>query len=214
MNKTDIFATLGARPLFAQLSEAGLHALAEAARPMHLVKGQRLFDQGEASDAVYVVAHGTVSACTVGEDGQQAHFADLAPGTVFGELAVIDGGPRTAGIDAVTEALVLRLPGEVFLAALRDEPDFALAVMRDLVAKLRATDHRLEAQSTMTLAHRLSTFLREASAGSTVRLTQSQIADRLGVSREAVNRRLQVMQAEGVIEARRGRIVILREDAL
>ena len=214
MKTADIASALVARPLFAGLSEAGLARLAEAARAIPLAKGQILFAQGDPSDAAYVVAHGTMAVATVNGDGQVTHFADLAPGAVFGELAVIDGGPRTAGISAVTDALVLRLPGEVLVALVADEPSFALNLMRDVIAKLRATDHRLEDRSVMSLEDRLAKFLQQAKAGTTVRLTQAQIADRLGVSREAVNRRLRALEEAGAVTLGRGRVVIENEGRL
>lgn len=209
MKTSDIAAILGTRSLFAVLPADKIENLARVARLQSLAKGQSLFEQGDPSDAVYVVVDGQIAVGTVGEDGQETHFADLPPGAVFGEMAVIDGGPRTAGITAMAQARVLRLPGDVFVAALSSEPAFALSMLRDLIGKLRATDIRLEDRSVLSLEERLAKFLGQAAVGDTVRLTQAQIAERLGVSREAVNRRLKALEDLGAIALARGRVTVL-----
>ena len=213
---TDAAALLmAARPPFDALSAKGRKRLAEAATPLALPKGRSLFDQGDPSDAVYAVTGGAVAVRTVGEGGQETHLAELRPGSVFGEMAVLDGGPRTAGVVATADSHLLRLPGAVFLAVASEEPGFALALARDVVAKLRAADLQIEDRSVLGLEARLAKFLlANRDAEGWVRLTQAGIAERVGVTREAVNRRMRAWEEAGALSLRRGRVRVLDEGAL
>ena len=203
----DLLAT---HPLFGILSEAARGRITAGSRLVDLGVGEALFDQGDPSREVYVVAEGRVAVGTMGEAGQMVHFADLGPGAVLGEFAVIDGAPRSAGAEAVTPARLLLLSGERVLEALRDEPGFALALLRDLTAKMRAADVQIEERSTLSLEERLARFLRANASDGVVSMTQAQIADRLGVSREATNRHLRALEAAGDIALRRGTVTLIR----
>ncbi|MBB4658151.1 Crp/Fnr family transcriptional regulator [Parvularcula dongshanensis] len=208
----DVLAFLRRRELFAELTEAGLARLADAARPLTLVPGQILFCQDETADAAYVIREGTIAVGTVDGSGREVHFADLQAGAVFGEVGLIDGGPRTATATAATRASLLRLPGFVFLDVARTEWGFALALMRDLVAKLRAADTYIEDKSALLLPARLAKFL--LAADGPIRLTQAQIAERMGTSREAVNRQLRAFEVEGTVELGRGRVLVTDAERL
>lgn len=196
--------------LFGLLSEAARRRMTAGSRLVDLAPGEALFAHGDPSREVYVVAEGRVAVGTVGGAGQMVHFADLGPGALLGEFAVIDGAPRSAGAEAVTRARLLKLAGERVLDALRDEPGFALALLRDLTAKMRAADGQAEDRGTLGLEERLTKFLRSNASDRVIALTQAQIADRLGVSREAVNRHLRTMEAEGRIALGRGAVTLLR----
>ena len=210
---------LGEQGLFAAAGEAALARLAGAAHRLSLAPGQLVFGHGEDPDAAYVVETGTVSVSVVDENGQETHLADLGPGAVFGELAVLDGGPRTADVTASGPACVWRLPGEVFLAAVREDPDFALSLLRDLVAKMRVTDVEIENRRALPLGARVAKFLLTGGGApdgeaATLRMTQAQIADRLAASREAVNRHLRGLEEEGVVALGRGRVTVKDAAAL
>lgn len=199
---------LAGHHLFGLLSEEAAARLTAGSRMVALAAGETLFEQGDPSREAYLVTSGRIAVGTVSEAGQVVHFADLGPGDVLGEFAVIDAAPRSAGAEAVTASRLLALAGERVLDALRDEPGFALALLRDLTAKMRAADARIEDHGTLGLEARMLKFLRENAADGVVRLTQAQIADRLGVSREAANRRLRALEEAGRITLRRGRVML------
>lgn len=201
---------LAAHRLFGLLSEAARGRVMAGSRMVALAPGEALFAHGDPSREVYVVAEGRVAVGTVGDAGQLVHFADLGPGALLGEFAVIDGAPRSASAEAVTRARLLKLGGERVLDALRDEPGFALALLRDLTAKMRAADGQIEDRGTLGLDERLAKFLRANASDGVIALTQAQIAERLGVSREAANRRLRAMEAGGHIVLGRGSVTLLR----
>ena len=208
----DAAAFLRTPPLFAEASEAGLGRLAQAARPLTLPPGRVLFERGDAPDAAYVVVSGRLSVGVREPDGREVHFAELGPGAVLGEAAVIDGGPRTATVTALGTARLFRLPGPSLLSVLGDEPRLALALLRDVVAKLRRADDQIEERSAMPLAERLARFL--LASEDPLRMTQAQLAERMGVSREAVNRQLAALAREGTVALGRGQVTILRPAAL
>ena len=215
MDRAEIDLALRSQPVLAAATAPGLEALSRTASVATLTDAQALFVQGEASDAAYVVLSGAIVISTVSDEGQEVHFADLGPGTLFGELAVLDGGPRTAGATARGPCRLVRIAADAFVRLVRSEPDVALALLRDLCAKLRATDVRLEDRSVLPLEERLAKFLRaEADGRGRIALTQSQIAERVGVSREAVNRRLRALAASDVVRLRRGCVVIADPGAL
>ena len=208
----DAAAFLRTPPLFAEASESGLTRLAEAARPLTLPRGRVLFERGDEPDAAYVVVSGRLAVGVREPDGLEVHFADLGPGAMLGEAAVIDGGPRTATVTAISDARLFRLPKQALLDLLGEEPALALALLRDVVAKLRRADDQIEERSALPLAARLARFL--LATGGTIHMTQSQLAERMGVSREAVNRQLAALSREGIVTASRGRITVLHPEAL
>ena len=161
-----------------------------------------------------MLLEGAVAIGTVSEEGQETRFADLGPGALFGEFAAIDEGPRTAGATATADARLWRLPTAAFREALTDVPGFAAALLRVIVAKLREADVELEDRRVLSLEARLAKFLRAHGSDGTLEMTQAQIADRLGVTREAVNRRLRALEGAGVIALRRGRVAITAPDRL
>lgn len=210
---SELARALRAQPVFAAATEDGAARLADASRVVSLDAGRVLFGQDDPSDAAYIVLSGAIVIGTVSEDGQDVHFADLGPGTLFGELAVIDGGPRTAGATARGPTRLACIPGDALLRLVRAEAEVAMALLRDVSAKLRATDISLEDRNVLTLEDRLAKFLRaEADARGRVAMTQAQIAERLSVSREAVNRRLRALEEAGAVSLRRGRLDVLRPD--
>ena len=208
----DAAAFLRTPPLFAEASEDGLARLARAARPLSLPRGRTLFERGDAPDAAYVVVSGRLAVGVSEPSGQEIHFAELGPTAVLGEAAVIDGGPRTATVTAVTDARLFRLPGPALLSVVAEEPALALALLRDVVAKLRRADASIEERSALPLADRLARFL--AASGGVVAMTQADLAERLGASREAVNRQLAPLVRAGTVRVGRGRIDVLRPQAL
>ena len=210
----DAAAFLRAPPLFAEASEAGLARLSRAARPLVLAKDRVLFERGDTPDAAYVVVSGRLSVGVREPDGQEVHFAELGAGAVLGEAAVIDGGPRTATVTAVSQTRLFRLPGHVLLDVLAEEPALALALLRDVVGKLRRADDQIEERSALPLSERLARLLAGASENGVVTMTQAQLAERLGSSREAVNRQLAALARTGAVRLGRGKINVLRPDAL
>ena len=121
-------------PLFAGLSGEELYPVGEIAQRVALAPGDAVVRQGDPGDALFVVASGTLR---VVKDGHP--LRELARGAVFGEVALLDGAPRAATVEALTDAEVLRVPRSEFEGLLDESPEIARAVIRMLLGYLRGS---------------------------------------------------------------------------
>ena len=184
-----------------------------------LDRGEILFSAGENAEAVYVVMIGEIALEIDGADGKSICVASLRTGGVFGELALFDGKPRSVAARAACDVRLLSIKAATYLSLVREHPDFAMAIIRDLAGKVRGANGQVSGLSFQTLRGRVAgliSVLTEAQSTSrpALAMTQSELAARLGASREKVNGHLQAMQAAGAIHLRRGRIEILDRRAL
>jgi CRP-like cAMP-binding protein len=130
----DRAAALRTSSLFSSLPAESLLPIAERARAAALAAGEALFAAGDAGDAVYVLVSGRLRV-----DRGGGRVDELGPGEVVGEMAAIDGGRRSAGVAAITDAALLRFERDHFLDVLVDHPAAARALAATLAARLRAT---------------------------------------------------------------------------
>jgi CRP/FNR family cyclic AMP-dependent transcriptional regulator len=180
-----------------------------------LETGRLLCQQGDLSDAAWLVLKGAIEVRSTMPDGTQVCIAVLGPGEVAGEMGVLDGAARSADMAAARNTELLRISAGSFVSALEAEPAAALALIRALSMRLRAADRKLEAARTQDLGSRLAALLLdEATGAGAVALTQVELARRLGASREKVNRKLHAWRAEGVVAVSRTGARILRRDVL
>lgn len=208
-------AALSESRVFGALSEAGRKRVAATGTVVKLAAGETLFDRGDAGDAAYLIILGEVEALASIEDGRSLRLDSFGPGSIVGELSVIDGQPRSADVRATRRSELLRIPRAAVLDALAADPAAALALMATLANRLRAADAALAVQAWGGLTEKLARLLAsEAGAGGLVALTQGEMARRLGVARENVNRRLRAWGEEGVVETTKAGVRILRSDKI
>lgn len=176
-------------------------------------KNQYVFHQGDKSQYIYVIVDGEVSIETINVDGKVTKISRLNPGDIFGEFAVIDEGMRSANALVVRSSLVASLKSETFLSLMESYPVFSKKIMTVLVARLRTTNQQLESLVTMNLLQRTAKILLQISSveGPEIKVTQTELAERLYASREKVNSKLKDLEAMGAVK--RGRGVILVENA-
>lgn len=124
---------LGEVPLFAGLNARHLRKVAALGRIRRIHEGARVIRAGDAGDSLFILLDGEV---TVGRTGMSA--LTLGPGSFFGELALLDGGPRTANVVAKTPIVCLTIGRSPFVKLLRSEPAIAVAVLEELAGRLRA----------------------------------------------------------------------------
>lgn len=211
----DPVAALAESRIFSALGESARKRLAAAGTIVKIGASETLFDRGDAGDAAYLVVAGEVEALASIEDGRSMRLASFGPGGIVGELSVIDGQPRSADVRATRRSELLRIPRAAVLEALADDPEAALALMATLAGHLRAADAALAIQAWGGLTEKLARLLAsEAGAGGVVALTQSEMARRLGVARENVNRRLRAWTEEGVVETTKAGVKIIRSDLI
>lgn len=201
--------------LLAALSEATRTRLAKSGQPCSLDPGALLFARGDKGDALYVLLEGEVEVRTSNEAGRDVRLAAIKPVALLGEMAVLDGGARSADVAAIRRSRLLRISRDQALAALESEPKALLKVIAELSKRLRATNASLEDAQLLDLGGRLAQrLLEEAGDGAAITITQTEIARRIGASREKVNRKLHEWCDEGWITLGRAGIKITARDKL
>lgn len=208
-------AALAKSTFFARMSERTRAALTSAGAAVALQPGAALFYKGDPGDALYVVVEGEIEISTAAADGRMVRIAALGAGAVIGEMAVLDGGGRSADATAVRRTRLMRIGRDAVLDALKSEPDALLALAVELSQRVRHADSALESAALLDLGGRLArVLLQEAGASRTVALPQTELARRIGASREKVNRKLSAWREEGWITIGRSGIRIEEPDAL
>ncbi len=202
---------LAQSPFFHALTARARETLAGRGVERKLSPGERLFSKGDIGDALYILLEGEVEIGVTTSDGRQVRFGALAAGAVIGELATIDGGPRSADVVALRRSRLLRLARETVLESLQTEPPALMALAAELAARLRKADLALETAALADLGAKLAQYLwEESDAGQRlVQLTQGEIARRIGVSREKLNRKLADWRKDGLVDVTRAGLRVL-----
>lgn len=210
-----IAAALARGEVLGLLPEDARRRLARAGAPVDLIPGELLCQAGDPGDAVYVILDGELEVRRLSAAGRELRLVALGPGALAGEMAVLDGGARSADIVASRRAHLWRVPRQALLEALEAEPRALLALVAELSRRLRAVNAALEARSTLDLGGRLAGLLMAEQTGrGLVPLSQGELARRLGASREKVNRKLREWSASGWVETTPAGLRILGETRL
>lgn len=205
------FATLlKMNPLFSELGPEAIGAIARLCQTRRLPAGQTLFTKGEPGDALYGVRRGQIRIETGTAAGERLTIEVFGAGDLFGEIAVLDGRPRTADAVAQEDAELFVLPRAEFLNALEHDVGLAIRIIELLCARLRSTNERTEEMMFLPLPVRLARRLLALAEdfGAEVQITQDELAGLVGVTRESVNRQLQEWRANGIVTLGRGRISV------
>jgi len=224
---------LAAVPVFETLGRADLAYVAEVAIARHYEAGQVIFREGDASDTCYMVRHGHARALREHPDGRSIALAHFGPGDIFGELAMFDDERRSATVQTLDEVDALAVAMVDMRRLLVRHPDIAVKLVTSMGRRLRAANERIARQSFQTVQSRVASVLgtlveqarKEGTAASSgtgtadgekvmVRITQADIAQLAGSSRESASRFLAVLERAGVVTQGRGRLVIHDSDAL
>jgi CRP/FNR family transcriptional regulator len=179
-------------------------------RTVTLAKGETLFERGDTGDGCYWLRQGVVAVCATSASGEQRILAILGAGALIGELAMIDGLPRSASVQAVRDCSLAFISRAAFTALLRSHPELHTDIMATLAARLRQSDEDMIASSFLTVRARVARALlqfarqlgEEADRGRVLiqhRVTQSDLAAMAGVARESVSRTLGLWQREKIV---------------
>jgi CRP/FNR family transcriptional regulator, cyclic AMP receptor protein len=215
---------LRAVPLFSELSEPELERISQVAVPRSFPADTRVFHEGDQSDACYIVRSGACRVTREHPDGRAITLANLGPGAIFGELAMLDGESRSASVEATEDAELLALPAGDVRALLREHPEMGEKLIVALTRRLREANERLTRQSFQTVPSRVAGVLNKLLAeeadtpqvrdGVTIRLRQSDLAQLAGTSRESVSRFLATLERAGVVEVGRAKVTVLQPERL
>jgi CRP/FNR family cyclic AMP-dependent transcriptional regulator len=205
-------------PLFSVLSREDLEEISRVAVPRSYPKGARVFHEGDRSDACYIVRSGDLRVTREHPDGRAIALATLGPGDFFGELAMLDGEARSASVEALSESELLALPAADVRRLLRGSSEITVKLVVALTRRLREANERISRQSFQTVPSRVAGVLSqliaeeaplESREGVTIRMTQADLAQLAGTSRESVSRFLAMLERAHVVRVARGRVTVL-----
>lgn len=222
----DVMTTiLGEHFLLRHLPPEDLARLEAFATTRRFKANQPVFMKGDPASGMMAVLKGRVRISSYSADGREVVLNVINPGEVFGEIALIDGGERTADASAMEETELLVLERRDFLPFLERNPELCIKLLKVMCQRLRQTSEQLEDFSFLDLRTRLAKRLldlvrshgeTEADGATRIDLTLSQrvLGAMMGTSREAVNKQLRAWEGEGVIRLKRGSITILDPERL
>jgi CRP-like cAMP-binding protein len=220
----DIVSLLGNVPVFEAMGPQDLRRVAEVAVPRRFAAGQVIFREGDSSDTCYVVRSGHARAVRGNTDGRTIALAHFGPGDIFGELAMFDEERRSATVEALDDLEAIAIAGSDMRRLLREHADIAVKLVIALGRRLREANERLARQSFQTVQSRVAGVLirlveqaRAEGAGQrdvVLRVTQAEVAQLAGSSRESASRFLAVLERAGIITQGRGRITVHDPEAL
>jgi len=210
---------LGGSPLFAALNDEAKEALRQTMDEVRLERGATLFGEGDPGDRLYIVTQGKIKLGRTAADGRENILAVLGPGEMFGELSLFDPGPRTAAATAITAATLSGLGHDDLQPLLTTRPEVAERLLAALARRLRRTNEAMAdlvfsdvpgrvAKALLDLSTR---FGEETEDGLRVThdLTQEELAQLVGASRETVNKALADFAARGFLRLEGRAVVIL-----
>ncbi len=205
---------LQAVPLFAHLGPVDLQALAALCRERRFSRGSVIVSQGEAGDAMFLIASGQLKVAVFAEDGREVILSVLTDRDFFGEMALLDDEPRSAHVIAMTEATLLQLRREDFQTRLKASPDLGVALLRELSRRLRRADETIASMALLDVSGRIAHLLlelarEEGGARITRKLTHATIGQMVGASRETVSRTIKALSLQGIITVSRREIVLV-----
>lgn len=218
---------LRAIPLFEGLSAEQLGKIAALARTRSCSTRQVVVTQGEPADALFAIIKGRLKVASSGPDGRDMVLGIMAEGEVFGEVALLDGGLRSATCTAVEPCELLVVERAQFLELLEQSPGIAVKLLHVLSGRLRRLSQRSEdaafldvpgrlARSLLDLATRFGERRHDSGRGIfiTLKLSQQELGDLVGATRESVNKHLNEWTRQGFLELHGGRMVIADIDSV
>jgi CRP/FNR family cyclic AMP-dependent transcriptional regulator len=207
--------------LLGRLSRVEIDALLSYSRVERYSGGREIFTKGSPGQSMMAVLRGSVKISSLSPDGKEIVFNNVRPGEVFGEIAMLDGEERTAIATAMEDCELLVLNRRDFMPLLEKHADICMILLRILCQRLRQTSEQvedvlfrhLEARIAKTLVH-LAHSTNRKDPPIDLHMTQRDLANNVGGSRESVNKHLQCLHRGGVIDLAKGSIVIRDRVAL
>jgi CRP/FNR family transcriptional regulator, cyclic AMP receptor protein len=218
--QVDGIALLRNHKMFCGIEPSQVETLVSMAHLRRIASDTTLFAKGDPGTDLFVVASGTVKITVPSIDGREAIFTLLHRGAIFGEIALLDGRPRTADAVAITDCDLMVITRRDFLRFVHGEPNVATKLIALLCERLRAADARIEEAALVNLPTRLARLLLQllednaTDDNNKLAITQQKISEMLGASRESVNKHLRAWAKRKVIAVKRGSIVVLAPQVL
>jgi CRP-like cAMP-binding protein len=214
-------AVLRKHPIFCDLESEALDQLCRYAKHLTLKRGATIFSKGDPGNSLVAVISGTVKISISSPDGRNAILNLIGAGETFGEVALLDGLARTADAIANTNCEVFVIDRRDFIPFLRSQPALAMKFIELLCARLRWTSDQVEEVILQNLPGRLASALlrltekhKLAPGGRTIAITQQEISEMVGMTRESINKQLRIWAARNWVRLEHGAIVVLNAEPL
>jgi len=214
-------AVLRDHPLFGGLDSGVIDRLAAYAHTKSVPAGTPIFAKGDPGTSLFAVCTGTVKISNQSHGGKDAVFNLINAGEIFGEIALLDGQPRTAEAIALSDCELMVIDRRDFVPLVKSEPEMALKLIEVLCGRLRRTSEQVEDVIFLDLPTRLAKTLlslakhsKASSQGSKVMITQREIGQIIGMSRESTNKQLRMWEEKNWVRLERGGLVLLDPSAL
>lgn len=229
MSSAGIRQLLTTNSLFRDLADEVIGKIAELAVTRELAAGQILFSKGDPGDALYGVISGRIRISAGAPSGKEVVLNTIEAGEVFGEIALLDGRPRTADAVAAVNSELMRIQRRDFIHYMESEPRLATHLLEMLCQRVRATSELVEDSAFLALPARLAKRLLGMSGypdepggdmeeidfdNLELKISQQELGQLMDSSREAVNKHLQNWRRRGWVELSRNRVTIVDPEAL
>ena len=210
--------------IFAQLAPVELDRLAEITATKRVKDRDILFRKGDEGSQAYVILSGRLKITSAGEDGKETVLRIMDPGEVLGEIALLDGQPRSATVTALERTELLVIQRRDFLPFLERHPKTAIKLLETISGLVRSISSQLEDRVFLNLPNRLARKLialadnygKPHAEGTRIdlRISQGELGEMVGTSRESINKQLRAWTEEGIARHERGYLTILAMEEL
>ena len=214
-------SVLRKHPIFCDLEPGALDQLCRYAKYTTFKRGAMIAAKGDTGNNLFAVLSGTVKISSSSPDGRNAILNLIGPGEIFGEIAVLDGAPRSADAIANTNCELYIIDRRDFLPFVRSQPALAMKFIELLCARLRWTSQQVEQVILRNLPGRLANALigltekrKLDSANRTIAITQQEVSEMVGMTRESINKQLRAWSARNWVRLEHGAIVVLDSASL
>lgn len=218
MRADELAALITPNALLSQCTRDELDDLLSRTTIQPVKAGATLMTQGDTGDYLLILLAGDARVSMVASNGREIILDYVGPGAVLGEIALLDGKPRTATVTALTAGKTVRFTRPAFESFIERHPRLAIRMMRDMACRLRQANDTIENDRAFASGPRLARFLKRLTADGADRLrhdlSQSELGNFVGISREHVNRQLAAWADAGVIQLDQGRIRVVDRDYL
>ena len=205
-------------PLFSLLTVAQAEVISGAVIKRRFKRGEALVEQGQKSNALFILLTGRARVMTSDSRGREVILATLAQGDYLGEMSIIDNEPHSATVRAEVQTDVLMLGRAEFARCLTENASMSLVVMRGLVKRLRHADRKIESLALLDVygrvAHALLDFAVPDAQGQLLikdKISRQDLAKMVGASREMVSRVMKDLEERGIVETQENGSVIIKE---
>jgi CRP/FNR family transcriptional regulator, cyclic AMP receptor protein len=214
-------SVLRRHPLFSGLPLRHTERLSTYASTRTYPRGATIFTKGDPGTSLFAVCSGTIRIAVPSPDGRDAVFNLIGEGEIFGEIALLDGKPRTADATAMTDCELMLIDRRDFVSLLESHPEIALKLIEVLCARVRKTSQQVEDVLFLDLPGRLAKQLlrligdaERSGRDHKVSMTQRELGQMIGMSRESTNKQLREWEERNWVRVERGGITVLAPGAL